>query len=179
MQELEQEKVMSLRLFPGIKVRMISIYFGINSILYTTMSFHQFLQKNLYIRYVLLAGTIFMAIYMIQAITQNTSMDSNIIELDKKIEKTRRETIFLEQIYKPYLESELSYFVLMHEQSLLLPGEKIIRLDDKSRVVKPTDTKKEEAIMIPLPSLAPPDARRIFFQQIKEKNFPSTPTPKA
>lgn len=141
------------------------------------MSFHQFLQKNLYIRYFLFIGTIFMGIYMVQAITQNASMDASIIAVDKQIEKTKRYTIFLDKIYKPYLESELATFVLNHEQWMLLPGEKIIRLDAVIHRERDASTKEKATttIVTPLPLLAPPDAWHIFLQQLIEKNFFSTP----
>jgi hypothetical protein len=109
---------------------------------------------------------------MVQAITQNSTMDTNIQDMDAKIEKTKRDTLFLEHIYKPYLQSELAYYVLMHEQWLLLPGEKIIKLEQKKSSDTPVqEDKKNMQEVRSLPTLAPHEAWEIFFQQLREKNF--------
>lgn len=104
-------------------------------------------------------------------------MDTTIAEIDKQIKKTKRDTIFIEKIYKPYLESDIAYYVLMHEQGVLLSGEKFIRLQESKEAIKgdqiqnTNDSSDSEKDITPLSELIPQQSRYIFYQQLLEK-FP-------
>lgn len=115
-----------------------------------------------------------MLIQFLQAMNQNQSMDDNIAIMQRQITKVERETVFLRDIYRPYLESELAYYILMHEQWLLLPGEQMIRLEQPPQETVLYDSLPDDVLVPTYTSVKDMDtdqAWQHFYKKIIETNF--------
>jgi hypothetical protein len=136
------------------------------------MAFYKSLRNSLYLRYGLGLMTILFSIYMIQAINLNSAVQKNTKDVENKINAIEQENIFLKEFYLPYLESDLAYQVLAHEQGQTFPGEKIVRLEHRKTSSESNKLNETNAQVVkPLPTLHPHEAWKVFIEQIIKKNF--------
>lgn len=77
--------------------------------------------------------------YSVQVFIQNFNIDKNIQELNKTQSFLSWESLWMENFYKPFLESEYSIYFMKHKQGISLDDEIIIiekKINTKSNSTK-------------------------------------------
>lgn len=110
----------------------------------------------------IIAVRVYINFHTIQSSITKVQAESEYLRLQDKYSKT-----FLEK----YLQSEHASYFLAHENNRILPGEKMIRLLDKSKPGSSnnnSDTSNQAGI--PIESLTPQQARNKFLWERRQAN---------